>query len=386
MESIGSYAFADVEDKVQELKKKGIQPIDFGVGDPTAPTPKFIRDIAKKAIDDRKSSGYPSYIGSLEFRQSVSQWSENRYGIRLNPETEISSTLGSKEAVFNFHEGLINSGDIVLCPTPGYPPYTRGAIFAEGLSYQVPLRKSNEFLIDFDEIPEKIARRAKLLWLNYPNSPTGALASADFYREAIRFAEQNDIVIASDEAYSEIYFGDSPPPSILNYGRRNIIVFNSFSKRSAMTGYRVGWVMGDPNLISMFRKVKTNIDSGTPTFLQDCAIAALSDEEHVKTFRESYLQKRDILCDALIGLGLEDCTPPSSIYLWQKVPNGLTSLEFATRLLDEKIAVVTTPGPWISEKTSSEEDPGEGYVRFAFVPPVGEVKKAAKRLKIFLTF
>jgi LL-diaminopimelate aminotransferase len=379
LRGIGGYAFDEVDKKVEELKAKGITPIDFGVGDPTAPTPPLIRQAAAAGLERRKSSGYPSYIGDVEFREAIAGWVERRYGLAVDPQLEISSTIGSKEAVFNFHEGIVDPGDIVLCPSPGYPPYTRGTLFAEGIPYQVPIRRENGFLIDFSEIPAEVARKAKLLWLNYPNSPAGVTADERFYREALEFARSYDIIIASDEAYSEIYFG-AAPISILNVQREGVLVFNSLSKRSAMTGYRIGWVMGDRELVAIFRKVKTNIDSGTPTFIQDASVAALADEGHVEAFREEYRQKRDILCSALAAAGLEDCTPEATLYIWQKVPEGMSSIDFATRLLAEKIAIVTTPGSWISEPASGGENAGEGYVRFALVPSIQDTRLAAERI------
>jgi LL-diaminopimelate aminotransferase len=379
LRGIGGYAFDEVDKKVEELKAKGITPIDFGVGDPTAPTPPLIRQAAAAGLERRKSSGYPSYIGDVEFREAIAGWVERRYGLAVDPQLEISSTIGSKEAVFNFHEGIVDPGDIVLCPSPGYPPYTRGTLFAEGIPYQVPIRRENGFLIDFSEIPAEVARKAKLLWLNYPNSPAGVTADERFYREALEFARSYDIIIASDEAYSEIYFG-AAPISILNVQREGVLVFNSLSKRSAMTGYRIGWVMGDRELVTIFRKVKTNIDSGTPTFIQDASVAALAEEGHVEAFREEYRQKRDILCSALTAAGLEDCTPEATLYIWQKVPEGMSSIDFATRLLAEKIAIVTTPGSWISEPASGGENAGEGYVRFALVPSIQDTRLAAERI------
>jgi len=379
LQGIGSYAFAEVDKKVEELKARGITPIDFGVGDPTAPTPPLIRQAAAAGLERRKSSGYPSYIGDIEFREAVAGWVERRYGLGVDPQREISSTIGSKEAVFNFHEGILDPGDIVLCPSPGYPPYTRGTLFAEGVPYQVPIRKERGFLIDFSEIPAEVARKAKLLWLNYPNSPSGVTADERFYREALEFAGKYDIIVASDEAYSEIYFGEAPI-SILNVRKEGVLVFNSLSKRSAMTGYRIGWVMGDEDLVAVFRKVKTNIDSGTPTFIQDAGVAALADEGHVEAFREEYRQKRDILCSALAAAGLEDCTPATTLYVWQRVPEGMSSLDFATRLLAEKIAIVTTPGNWIAEPAAGGENAGEGYVRFALVPSIQDTRLAAERI------
>jgi LL-diaminopimelate aminotransferase len=378
--AIGAYAFEEVDKKVEELKARGIRPIDFGVGDPTSPTPPLVRRSAAEALETRQSSGYPSYVGSLEFRKAVADWAGRRYGVKVDPATEISSTIGSKEAVFNFHEAVVDPGDVVLCPSPGYPPYTRGTLFAEGVPYQLPLRRENGFRVDFSSIPEEVARRAKLLWLNYPNSPSGAVADEAFFREALAFARRHDIIVASDEAYSEIYFGP-PPVSCLNVAKEGVLVFQSLSKRSAMTCYRVGWVMGDPELVAIFRKTKTNIDSGTPTFLQDAAVAALGDEEHVAGFRREYRIKRDILCEALAAAGLEDCTPPATLYVWQRVPKGMSSVQFATFLLDEKLAIVTTPGSWIAEQTVTGENPGEGYVRFALVPSLDDTQRAAERLR-----
>jgi LL-diaminopimelate aminotransferase len=377
--AIGAYAFEEVDKKVEELKSRGIRPIDFGVGDPTSPTPPLVRRVAAEALETRRSSGYPSYVGSLEFRQAVAAWALRRYGLSVDPATEVSSTIGSKEAVFNFHEGVVDPGDVVLCPSPGYPPYTRGTLFAEGVPYQLPLRRENGFRVDFASIPEDVARKAKVLWLNYPNSPSGAVVDEAFYREALAFARSRGIIVASDEAYSEIYFGP-PPLSCLNVAKEGVLVFHSLSKRSAMTGYRIGWVMGDPQLVAIFRKTKTNIDSGTPTFLQDAAIAALGDEEHVEGFRREYRAKRDILCAALAKAGLEDCTPPATLYVWQRAPKGMSSVQFATFLLQEKLAIVTTPGSWIAEPTASGENPGEGYVRFALVPSLEDTRRAAERL------
>jgi len=377
--AIGAYAFEEVDKKVEELKARGVRPIDFGVGDPTTPTPAFIRRAAAEALETRRSSGYPSYVGSLEFRQAVAAWAQRRFGVALDPASEISSTIGSKEAVFNFHEGVVDPGDIVLCPSPGYPPYSRGTLFAEGRPYQLPLSSGSGFRVDFASIPEEVAKRAKVLWLNYPNSPSGAVVDEAFYREALAFARPRGIIVASDEAYSEIYFG-APPVSCLNVAKEGVLVFQSLSKRSAMTGYRIGWVMGDPELVAIFRKTKTNIDSGTPTFLQDAAVAALGEEEHVEGFRREYRAKRDLLCAALVKAGLPDCTPASTLYVWQRVPKGMSSVQFATFLLEEKLAIVTTPGSWIAEPTADGKNPGEGYVRFALVPSIEDTRLAAERL------
>ncbi len=379
VQSIGTYAFAEVDNQVTKLKQQGITPVDFGVGDPSRPTPDLIIEALCEASRKRATSGYPGYAGAPEFRAEIARWNKNRFDVELNPDTEINSSSGSKEAVFNSHEAIINPGDVVIIPTPGYPPYTRGTMFAEGVPYHVPILEKNDFLIDLDAIPADVCKKAKLMWINYPNSPSGRVAPPEFFKRVIEFGKKNDIVIASDEAYTEIYYGEKPH-SILEYGREGVLVFQSLSKRSAMTCYRVGWVAGDEKIVAAFRKVKTNLDSGTPTFIQDAAIAALRDEKHVDEMREEYRTKRDILTGALKSLGLPDCTPESTIYIWQKVPEGMTSVEFSTALLAEDIAAVTTPGAWISDKTADGLNPGEGYVRFALVPTIKETKAVAEKI------
>lgn len=396
--NLAGYPFAELENIIAELKKSGVEPIDFGVGDPVDPTPEFIREATKKAVDDYASSGYPSYIGSDDFRQAVAKWFEKRFGVKLNPETEIASSIGSKEAIFNFPLAFIDPGsksgaghdDIVLIPTPGYPPYARGTEFAGGEAYFLPLLRENNFLIDFEKIPADIAEKAKILWVNYPNSPTGANAPAEFFEKAVEFCAKNDIILASDLAYSEIYFTEKPK-SILEFTRENVVEFHSLSKRSRMTGYRVGFVVGDPKIVDAFKKVKTNIDSGTPNFLQAAAITALSDENHVTESIAEYREKRDILIEALASIGLEKAKTDATFYIWQKVPSGMTSEDFAKKLLAPEIAVVATPGAWISDIVKSplfgkegvggDLNPGEGFVRFALVPTVEKVREAADRIK-----
>ena len=373
------YAFAEVDNEAAKLKKLGIAPIDFGVGDPKEPTPEIVRSAIKKAVDARKSSGYPSYIGTDEYRQEIAKWSKKRFGVSLDYEKEITSAIGAKEAVFNFPEAFLNPCDYAIMPNPGYPPYERGTLFAEGIPYFVPLLKENDFLMDLGGIPREIVKKSKILWINYPNNPTGAIANKKFFKEAIDFGHDNGIMIASDECYTEIYFGEKPH-SILEFSKEGIAAFQSLSKRSAMTGYRIGWVAGDENIISGFKKLKTNIDSGTPTFIQDAAVAALKDERHVEKMRKDYKQKRDILTEALASAGLEDCTPNATLYVWQKTPKSMNSVDFAKKLLQKEIAVVVTPGAWISASFNGL-NPGNDYVRFALVPSLEETKKAAERIK-----
>ena len=378
LKSLTGYAFDEVEKEVARLKQSGITPIDFGVGDPKEPTPELIRESIKKAVDERKSSGYPSYTGTDEFRNAAAKWCKKRFNISLDYTKEITSTIGAKEAVFNFPEAFLNSGDYAIMPNPGYPPYERGTLFAEGKPYFVPLLKENEFLMDLNYIPKDVVRKAKILWINYPSNPTGAVAPKDFFKEAVDFCHDNNLILASDECYTEIYFNEKPH-SILEFSMEGAVAFQSLSKRSAMTGYRIGWVAGDENLISAFKKLKTNIDSGTPTFIQDAAVAALSDEKHVEKMRNEYKIKRDILVNALVSAGLEDCTPEATLYVWQKTPDGIDSAQFAKKLLQKKIAVVTTPGEWISTHFNGF-NPGKNHVRFALVPTIEETKEAADRI------
>ena len=379
VKAIGSYAFADVDHEVDKLKQSGITPIDFGVGDPKDPTPGIIRNYCKRAIDKRMDSGYPSYIGTHEYRETIAKWTKQRFNVDLDPKKEITSTIGAKEAVFNFHEGIINPGDIVIIPNPGYPPYERGTLFAEGKPYFYPLLKENDFLPDLEKIPKETVKKAKLMWINYPNNPTGATIEKEKLKEIIDFGKDNDIILGSDECYSEIYF-EEKPISILELTKEGVFVVQSLSKRSAMTTYRIGWIAGDENIINIFKKVKTNIDSGTPTFIQDAATAALLDEKHVEEFRIDYKKKRDIITKALTSIGLEDCTPKATLYIWQKTPKNMSSVDFAKKLLKKDIAIVTTPGSWISKEINNL-NPGEGYVRFALVPPIKDCKTAAEKIR-----
>ncbi|ODS34426.1 MAG: N-succinyldiaminopimelate aminotransferase [Candidatus Scalindua rubra] len=380
IQSIGAYAFAEVDKEVEKLRQRGIDPVDFGVGDPTVPTPEIVREGAKEGIEKRKCSGYPSYIGSSEFREVICKWMKKRFNVSLDPATEVCSTLGSKESIFNFAEGFVNPGDHVIIPTPGYPPYARGTLFAEGIPFFIPLLPENNFLPDLKSIPKEICEKAKIMWINYPNSPSGVTASVDFLKEIVAFGKENDIIVVSDEAYIDIYFNE-PPHSILEITTEGVVAVHSMSKRSAMTCYRIGWIAGDNRIVDIFKKVKTNIDSGTATFIQDGAIAGLNDEAHVKVMRDEYRVKRDLLVKALVSIGLPDCTPDATIYIWQKVPDGMTSLDFAIKLLEPDMAIVTTPGEWISDESYDGHNPGEGFIRFALVPSIAQTEEAAKRIR-----
>lgn len=379
IQSLTGYPFAEIDRMVTELKAGGFDPIDFGVGDPTEPTPELIRDAVKLAVDARASAGYPSYIGDKSFRLAVSGWMKKRFGVDLNPDTEVCATIGSKEAVFNFPNAVINPGDIVICPSPGYPPYNRGTLFACGVPYYYPLTMENGFLPDLEAIPADVLAKAKVIWVNYPNSPSGCIPPDDFWPRLIAFASRHNLIIGSDEAYTEVWF-ERKPRSILEFGREGIIVFQSFSKRSNMTCHRVGWVCGDERLVALFKKLKTNIDSGTATYIQDGAAAAMSDESHVDAMREVYRAKRDILIPALEAVGCIVPPADATLYLWPRVPVGMDAVEFAKTLLAPEVAVVCTPGPALGEPLADGTSPGKYHVRFALVPSVEDCRRAAARI------
>lgn len=384
LDSLPTYAFKEINDAKAALLASGVKAIDFGVGDPADPTPEFVRKELSTAAEKHATSGYPSYTGAASFLEACAKYMEKTFGVELDPATEISSSIGSKEAIFNFPEAFVNPGDVVICPSPGYPPYKTGTIFAEGSPYYVPLLESNNFLIDYKAIPEDVVKRAKIMWLNYPNSPTGAMAGREYYEGLVKWARENEIILAADEGcYIDVYF-DEKPVSILEVAREGIVVFYSLSKRNNMTGYRVGFVAGDPELIGIFKRLKTNIDSGTPNFIQDAGVAAMEDDEHRQYMCDLYRKKGAIVMEALKSLGLEVKQPKSTFYIWQKVPDGMSDIDFAKKLLDPEIGIVVTPGSLISDECKmpdgSTVNPGYGFVRFALMPTLEDVKEAAERL------
>lgn len=399
LQLIPLYLFKEINDKVAELKKmadagkvatnggRTAQPIDFGVGDPSEPTPNFVIESLTEAGRKHATTGYPSYIGSREFREAACRYMKRRFGVMLDPEKEVSSNIGSKEAIFNFPEAFVEPGDIVICPSPGYPPMKTGTVFAEGVPYYAPLLEKNGFLLDYEAIPEDVVRRAKIIWINYPNSPTGAVADKNYYKGLIEWARKNEIIIAADEGcYIDIYLGNVVPISILQaadefgLGREGIVAFYSLSKRNNMTGYRVGFVAGGEDVVKIFKLLKTNIDSGTSSIIQEAAIKALDDDAHVSKMRRLYEQKAEILLKGLKDIGLEVKKPAATFYIWQKVPDRMTDIEFAKKLLDPMVAIVVTPGSLIADECEGV-NPGAGYVRFALRPTIKEIEDAVVRLK-----
>lgn len=371
------YAFAEIDRTRDDLERRGVDVIDFGVGDPTSPTPSSVRSACKEALDRRASSGYPSYQGSPEFREAVARWFEARFGVRLDPLEEVTATIGSKQAIFMLPLAYVNPGDAVLIPDPGYPPYTSGAKARQGRCHYLPLREERDFFPDLEAIPGRVISRSRLLWINYPNNPTTKIASRDFMREAVDFCTDNGLLLASDEAYSELYFEEKPGTVLGIDGAREVsLVFNSLSKRSSMTGYRIGFVAASKEILEPFKKVQTQAHSGAPTFIQDAAIAALSDEGHVEELRGEYMEKRNALVEALRDLGLEGIHSEGTFYVWARAPEGQDSLGFSKLLLEEA-HVNTVPGKALAQST----DAADNFVRFALVPSIDRTGEACERMR-----
>lgn len=376
LSQLPKYPFVSLREKKKALKAKGIKAIDFSIGDPTSPTPDFIIEAAHKGMIMAKSSGYPENSGLPEYKKSISEWLNNRFGVTVDPETEIFPSLGAKEAVFAFPSAI--KGRTVLIPSPGYPPYFSGAIAAGKKTYIMPLKEENGFLPDLTDIPSETAKDACIMWINYPNNPTTALAPDKFYREAIEFCKNYGIILASDECYSEMY-SDKQPKSALNFSKEGVIVFQSLSKRSNMTGWRAGFMAGDRDIIKIFLSCKENMDSGCANFVQYAAAQALKEEKHVESMRQEYAEKRHILQVALKKAGMPTGYAEGTFYIWQRVPENMKSIEFAEYLLEEKYALVVTPGPALAIEKDGV-NPGEGFVRFALVPSIEDTKEAAGRL------
>ena len=353
LEKSSSYAFDEVDRQVAALRARGVQVIDFGVGDPKSPTPAFVLDALTEGAKRERTTGYPSYVGAPWYRQACADYLRREYSVALDPDTELMATIGSKEAVFHFPLAILNPDEIVICPTPGYPPYKTGTRFAGGTPYFTPLLSENNFLIDFARIPADVCRAARIIWTNYPNSPTGAIAPRNWLKELAAWAGEHQIVIAADEGcYCDLWYTEKPA-SMLEIARDGVIAFYSLSKRSNMTGYRIGFCAGDAQLIGALRSVKTSIDSGTPTFVQHAAVAALADQEHVELLRKEYAQKRKILLAALAAAGLPPCSNAATFYLWQRAPLGQSGRELAAQLLD--LGIVVTPGAMISDASPTAQ-------------------------------
>lgn len=376
--SMGAYAFAEIDSLVEQLSKSGVTPIDFGVGDPKDPPFPSVVAETVRCLDQQLCSGYPSYIGHPRFRQQVATYVEERFGIQIDPDKEVISSLGSKEMVFNFHEAFVNPGDLVIVPNPAYPPYIRGTLFAEGKPYFVNLLEENRFLPDLDAIPGSVWDKSAIIWVNYPNNPTTAFAPPEFYEKLIHYAHKHNVIVGSDEAYIENY-GDHQPRSILEFARKGVVAVFSFSKMANMTMFRAGFVCGDPDIIDVLKKLKTNIDSGTPTFIQLGALAALEDSNAQQQLRKAHGAKLAVLQQALSKQGFPAGYADGTIYLWQKCPQGQTGIQLAKRFLQPDLGIVVSPGQSFTSEIDGR-DPGEQFVRFALTPTLEQVREAARRI------
>jgi LL-diaminopimelate aminotransferase len=369
------YLFAEIDRMKKEVAARGVDLISLGIGDPDMPTfPHIVQALAEGATRPANHR-YPDYEGLPAFRAAAAGFVAKRFGVTVDPATEVVSLIGSKEGIANFAVAFVDPGDIVLVPDPGYPVYGIGTGFNGGTPYAMPLRAENGFLPDLAAIPEDIARRAKLMWLGYPNNPTAAVATTDFFADVVAFAARHNIIVAHDNAYSEIYY-DTPPPSFLaTPGAAELgIEFHSLSKTFNMTGWRIGYAIGNRELIAGLGKVKTNVDSGVFQAVQEAGIAALTgDQAPVAAMRTLYRERRDLLLAGLATLGLEAETPRGTFYVWVHVPRGLTSASLTAKLLQD-IGVVVTPGNGFGPS-------GEGYIRFSLTVPTPRLAEAVQRLR-----
>jgi LL-diaminopimelate aminotransferase len=376
IEQIPPYLFAEIDKKKQEMRKKGVDLIDLGIGDPDLPTPKLIIERLKTAAENPRNHRYPSYEGMIEFRTAVARWYEKRFSVHLDPQTEVLSLIGSKEGIAHIPLAFVNPGDYVLVPSPGYPVYRVSTLFAGGTPYFLTLRKENGFLPDLSEIPKEVAKKAKLLFINYPNNPTSAIAEKSFFEEVVSFARRYEIIVCHDAAYSEIAFDGYQPLSFMEVdGAKEVgIEFHSLSKTFNMTGWRIGFAVGQAEIVSTLGRIKTNIDSGVFQAIQEAGVAALNHfDTPLPEIIKIYERRRDVMVKGLREIGLEVDLPKATFYLWFQVPRGYTSAQFAA-LLIEKAGIVATPGNGFGEA-------GEGYLRMALTVDEKRLKEAIERLK-----
>ncbi len=370
------YLFAELDRRKQEKIEQGVDVIDLGVGDPDLPTPEPIVEALREAAGRPENHRYPSYVGMRAYRQAVADWYRRRFGVELDPDREVIALIGSKEGIAHFPLAFVDPGDVVLHPDPAYPVYRIGALFAGGEPYPLPLKEENDFLPDLGAIPNEVVERAKIIWINYPNNPTSADATEEFYRDLIRWAKKHGVIVASDNAYSEIYTGDRKPISILQIeGAKDVAIeFHSLSKTYNMTGWRIGMAVGNEELIRGLGRVKTNVDSGQFNAVQIAGIAALNmPEEELDKLRAVYRERREVMTAALKRLGLKPLESDVTFYIWTRVPEGYTSAEFVGRLIDEA-GIVCTPGNGFGPS-------GEGYFRISLTVSTERLAEAAERIE-----
>jgi LL-diaminopimelate aminotransferase len=370
------YLFIEIDKKKKEKRDQGKDIIDLGIGDPDTPTPDHIIAKLCSEVANPDTHKYPLGKGLSSFRQSVAKWYKKRFNVTLDPETEIMALIGSKEGIAHMPLAFVNPQDVALVPDPCYPPYKSGTILAGGHPYFMPLLEQNGFLPDLDAIDNQVAKEAKLMFLNYPNNPTGASANEVFYKEVVDFANKNNIIVAHDAAYSEIYYEEAKPLSFLEIkgAKEAGVEFHSLSKTFNMTGWRVGFACGNKEVIAALSQVKQNIDSGVFEAIQHAAIEALEAETtHMDEMLQMYKDRRDVFVDGLNSLGWKVTKPKATFYIWIPVPPGYTSMELSASLLD-KANIVTTPGVGFGEN-------GEGYIRVALTVDKSRLSEAVERIK-----
>ena len=373
---IPPYLFAEIDRKVQEKRRAGVDVISLGIGDPDLPTPRRIVNVLQEAAADPANHHYPPYFGLAELRQAIAGWYGERSGVKLDPTTEILPTLGSKDGIAHVPLALVDPGDVVLAPDPGYTVYVTGALMAGAEPYVMPLTATNQWLPDLDAIPQDVAERAKLMWLNYPNNPTGAVADRDFLERAVAFCQRHDIILCHDAPYSEIAFDGYKPLTLFEIpGAKEIgLEFHSLSKTFNMTGWRIGWVCGRADLVALIGQLKTNIDSGIFQAVQWAAIEALNGgEQETRAACEVYAKRHKLVAETLNDLGWNIKPPRATFYVWAPVPDGYDSIGFAGHVLDE-VGVNITPGVGFGPH-------GEGYFRLSVTAPDARLEEAMARLR-----
>lgn len=375
IDKVPPYLFVEISRKIAAKKAQGIEVISFGIGDPDIATPDSIVEKLRETALDSPNHRYPETDGLPEFRQAVADWYQRRFGLSIHPDKETLPLIGAKEGIGHVALCFIEPGDIALVPDPGYPVYSVGTWFAGGECHWMPLLEENGWLPDLDAIPEDVARKSKVMWLNYPNNPTGAIADADYFKKVVEFAKQYDIAVMHDACYSEVTFDGYRPPSFLQTpGAMDVgMEFHSLSKSYNMTGWRLGMAVGNEDMIRALMVVKSNLDSGVPNAIQYMGIEAMQlSQEAIDERNAVYQHRRDRVLEVLKGLGLHVDPPKASLYIWAKAPEGFSSAEFTQLLLEER-DIVVTPGNGYGKY-------GEGYIRLSLTIPDADMEKGLERL------
>ena len=376
IQNLPPYLFVGISRKIAEKKARGEDVISFAIGDPDIPTPHSIIERLCQAAQDPANHRYPESDGLPQLRQAISSWYERRFGLSFDPDKEVLPLIGSKEGIGHIALCFIDPGDLALVTDPGYPVYSIGTMFAGGDCHFLPLTEDNDFLPDLDQVPEEVAQRAKMLWINYPNNPTAAVADLNFFERVVAFAKRHDLAVCHDAPYTEVAFDGYRPPSFLQApGARDVgVEFHSLSKSYNMTGWRIGMVVGNEGIVGALTKVKSNLDSGIPQAIQYAAIEALlGNQGCIEEHNAIYQRRRDLVVETLDKIGLRTKPPKAGLYVWSRIPEGYTSLDFCTKLLDET-SVVVTPGSGYGKN-------GEGYIRLSLTTPDDRLEEGLSRME-----